>query len=250
VLAEIARLALEGHSSRAIGQQVGVPRRTVDRWLRRQRLQWAENAADNAAEICTVARARLESIYREAMQAWRGSLADKQVIVETAGDDGGAKPPTSLRKTTQSGQAALLGKAIHAAKEIFNFDARHLDALDQAKATDRCRARRELAEEVRNLPPETFREIKIRLRDEGATPRHTPDELLGILCDLTAEDYREFRQMLLMDYLRRLPMLRGQVQAGNADAQQAVADALRDHDENLPVGTGNEGVPEAVDDES
>ena len=77
--------------------------------------------------------ARLESVYREAMEAWRRSLADKQVTVETLGSDGAAKAKGSLRKTTQSGQAALLGKAIHAAKDISKFQAQHLDAVLASK---------------------------------------------------------------------------------------------------------------------
>ena len=88
MLPEIAQLSLEGHSSRAIGRKLGVPRRTVDRWLRQLRQQWAESAAENAAERFAVAMARLESVYREAMEAWRRSLADKQVTVETLGSDG------------------------------------------------------------------------------------------------------------------------------------------------------------------
>ena len=74
LLPEIARLSLEGHSSRAIGRQLGVPRQTIDRWLRQQRQQWAEPAAENAAELFAVAMARLESLYREAMEAWRRRL--------------------------------------------------------------------------------------------------------------------------------------------------------------------------------
>ena len=128
LLPEIARLSLEGHSSRAIARKLGVPRRTIDRWLRQQRQQWAESAAENAAELFAVAMARLESVYREAMEAWRRSLADKQVTVETLGSDDAAKPKSTLRKTTQSGQAALLGKAIHAAEEISKFNAKHLEA--------------------------------------------------------------------------------------------------------------------------
>jgi transcriptional regulator with XRE-family HTH domain len=82
LLPEIAALSLEGHSSRAIARKLGVPRQTIDRWLRRQRQQWAENAAENAAELFAVAMARLESVYREAMEAGRRSLADKLVTVE------------------------------------------------------------------------------------------------------------------------------------------------------------------------
>ena len=77
VLPEIARLSLEGHSNRAIGRKLGVPRRTVDRWLREQRQEWSENAPKNSVELYAVAMARLEAVYREAMEAWR-RLAGRQ----------------------------------------------------------------------------------------------------------------------------------------------------------------------------
>ena len=84
--------------------------------------------------------ARLESVYREAMEAWRRSLADKQVTVETLGNDGAAKPKATLRKTTQSGQAALLGKAIQAARENSKFNAKHLEAMRQGAGNAALRA--------------------------------------------------------------------------------------------------------------
>ena len=108
-----------------------------------------------------------ESLYREAMEAWRRSLADKLTSVETLGSNGEAKPKSTLRKTTQSGQAALLGKAIQAAKEISRFQSRHLDAVCRSQQTARCRARQELVDELRGLPKEDFREIKELLRQGG-----------------------------------------------------------------------------------
>ena len=50
VLPEIVRLALEGHSNRAIGRKLGIPRRTVDRWLREQRQEWDKTAEENAVK--------------------------------------------------------------------------------------------------------------------------------------------------------------------------------------------------------
>jgi hypothetical protein len=218
LLPEIARLSLEGHSSRAIGRRLGVPRRTVDRWLRQLRQQWADNAAKNAAELFAIAMARLESVYREAMEAWRRSLADKQVTVETPGHDGTAKAKNSLRTTTQSGQAALLGKAIQAAREIYRFNARHLEALSEAQAADRHSTRRGLAEELYALPKESFLDIKDLVREEdGPVPRHSPDELAEILSNLPAAEYRELRGMLWLEYGRVLPVRRGTEAAVEVD---------------------------------
>ena len=147
MLPEVARLSLEGHSGRAIGRKLGVPRQTVDRWLREQRQAWAENTVEEAGDLFPMALARLESVYAEAMQAWRRSLADKQVTVPRAGDDGQEKAKSSLRKVTQSGQAALLGKAIQAATEIARFQAKHLDAVQRANAAGGDRARGRMKDE-------------------------------------------------------------------------------------------------------
>ncbi len=205
LLPEIARLSLEGHSSRAIGRKLGVPRRTVDRWLRQQRQQWAENTAENAAELFAIATARLESVYREAMEAWRRSLDDKQMTVEALGNDGAARAKTTLRKTTQTGQAALLGKAILAAGEIARFNAKHLNAMRQTRASDRCHARRDLADEIDCLPKETFLDLTDLLRETATPGQRSPDELAKILCDLPAAEYRKLRELLLRDYRRQVP---------------------------------------------
>ena len=213
LLPEIARLALEGHSGRAIGRKLGVPRRTVDRWLGDLRRQWAESAAESGGELFAVAMARLEAVYCEAMEAWRRSLGDKQVTVEALGSDGAAEAKGSLRKTTQSGQAALLGKAIQAAREISKFHAQHLDRACQAQETERCRLRHALAEELRGLPKEAFREIKELLRQGcGAAPRSQPSELAKRLSNLTAEEYHKLAAVLWGDSDRELPP-RGRMRA-------------------------------------
>ena len=69
VLPEIVRLSLEGNSSRAISRKTAVPRQTVDRWLRQQRQEWAADAEKSAGELFAIAMARLEAVYREAMEA-------------------------------------------------------------------------------------------------------------------------------------------------------------------------------------
>ena len=105
-----------------------------------------------------------------------------------------AKPKGTLRKTTQSGQAALLGKAIHAAAEISKFNAKHLDATRQIQATERCRARQALIDDLRGLPEEIFREIEELLRQGGTPPHRSPNELAGALNSLTTEEYRKLAE--------------------------------------------------------
>ncbi len=204
LLPEIARLSLEGHPSKAIARELGVPRRTVDHWLRQQRQQWAESAADNAAELFAVAMARLESVYREAVEAWRRSLADKQVTVVRLGSNDAAKPNGTLRKTTQSGQAAFLGKAIHAAGEIAKFNAKHLETTRQIQATQRYRARQDLVNDLRGLPNEVFQEIEDLLQQGGA-PRRSPNELAEALRSLTTDEYRQLAALMWADSRRELP---------------------------------------------
>ncbi len=216
VLPEIARLSLEGHSSRTIGRQLGVPRRTVDRWLGQLRRQWAENAAESTAELFAAATARLESVYRAAMEAWRRSLADKQTTVETPGDDD-ATPRSTLRKTTQSGQAALLGKAIEAAKEISKFQEQHMTAVCQSREAARCQALtdklRGLADELLSLPKVSFRETNELVGQGSGVPCRSPIDLAIVLSDLPAEEYRKLGQLLCLNSDRKLPS------RGRADVQ-------------------------------
>ena len=152
LMPEIACLAMEGHSGRAIGRQLGIPCRTVDRWLGELRKQWAEKAAESSEGLGALLTARLEAVYREAMQAWRRSLADKQVTVESPSDDD-AQPKRSRRTTTQSGQAALLGKAMQAAKEISKVQTQRLSRV-------RCKqASRKSVEQ----PSETYEQARERM---------------------------------------------------------------------------------------
>ncbi len=51
LLPQIARLALAGHSGRVIGKRLGLPRRTIARWLQELRQQWAAGAAEDAAQL-------------------------------------------------------------------------------------------------------------------------------------------------------------------------------------------------------
>ncbi len=47
-LPQIAQLALEGYTNRAISRKTGVPRRTVDRWLQEQRQEWIKLNVEEA----------------------------------------------------------------------------------------------------------------------------------------------------------------------------------------------------------
>ena len=69
-LPEITQLALQGDSGRAIARKLELPERTVNHWLRELRQEWTAKAAEDVAKMLALALARLESIYREAMEAF------------------------------------------------------------------------------------------------------------------------------------------------------------------------------------
>jgi transcriptional regulator with XRE-family HTH domain len=179
-LPEIAQLALEGYTNRAISRKTGVPRRTVDRWLQEQRQEWIAKASESSADVFSVTVARLESAYREAMDAWRRSLADKQVRLEevapAAGDQGEAKTKTSIRTESQSGQAALLGKAVQAAMAICEFKGKHLDAQRELRYQDPQRDVIDLAENLENLSNEELDNLKALLQAANAPARMLIEE--------------------------------------------------------------------------
>jgi hypothetical protein len=220
VLPEIVRLSLEGHSSRAISRKTAVPRQTVDRWLRQQRQEWVADAEETAGELFAIARARLEAVYREAMEAWHRCLADKEAMVKAAGTDGDDQPH-SVRRTSQSGQASLLGRAIHAAAEIAKFHAKHVEAARRAKTTKRRRARRKLADDISSLPKAALGEIKDLLREiDCFTARRDVDEVAGILCKLSPAEYRKLRKLLGLDYGLALPPRRTAVAGARAEKDE------------------------------
>jgi hypothetical protein len=227
LLPAIARWALAGYSAREIGKRVGVPRRTVTRWMQELREEWSARAAEDAALLAPVTLARLELAYREAMDAWQRSLADKETTTESPGDGGGAMPRTCLRRATQSGQSAMLGKVIHAAKEVYAFKEKHLNALRQAETAQSNRLCRELAEELRSLDKSDFVDTRFLL-DETSRPAEArdPDELAEAINRLPAEEYRKLRSMLRNDYNLCVPFRRAISCAAEMDAIKAEMDAI------------------------
>ena len=106
MLPEVIRLALEGHSGEAIGRKVELPKRTVNRWLQRLRQEWIAKAEEGAGELFAFELARLDAIYREAMEAWRASQAEVEVrLVED----------TSCRRRATRKRNAPCGPNRHAA---------------------------------------------------------------------------------------------------------------------------------------
>ncbi len=113
LLPEITQMALEGHPSQAIADKLGMPKRTVNYWLQEARQEWIARAALGAAEMFAADLARLDAIYREAMQAWRNSQTDTEVrlVQNTQPADGKATSKRSIRSQPQRGNAAFLTRA-------------------------------------------------------------------------------------------------------------------------------------------
>jgi hypothetical protein len=132
LLPRITQLALEGHSGETIGHMLGMPSRTVRRWLHELRQEWIAARARGAAEMFAVARARLTAVYREAMEQWRYPQRDIEVrpVENTQVADGNrpAKQKKSVRPQPQRRNTALLAKATAAAKAMFDLNLRVLAA--------------------------------------------------------------------------------------------------------------------------
>ncbi len=113
LLPEITQLALEGHSSQAIADKLGMPKRTVNYWLQEARQEWIARAALSAAEMFAADLARLDAIYREAMQAWRNSQSEigVRLVQHSQTGDGKSITKRSLRTQPQRGNAAYLTRA-------------------------------------------------------------------------------------------------------------------------------------------
>jgi hypothetical protein len=119
LLPQITQLALEGHSGRSIAQRLNVPVRSVNYLLKDLRRQWLAGAARTSAEMMSVELARLNAIYREAMEAWRRSEAEAQAWLaerRKGGEDGAASNEKPPRRN-----AALLRGALAAVRQVRDF---------------------------------------------------------------------------------------------------------------------------------
>ncbi len=119
--AQLTEMALDGYSCRQIGRRLGLSKSTVNRWLLELRQERTNVLADRYG-MTVNAIARYESIYREAMEAWRKSKVDREVRVventEVAGDGGGSKKKESVRTDQQAGDRAFLAQARDAVDKI------------------------------------------------------------------------------------------------------------------------------------
>jgi hypothetical protein len=120
LLPQINDLSLEGHSCREIASRLNLSKTTVSNWLFDLRRDGRDKAIDST-ELTAVAVARYDTIYRESMEAWRTSKADKEVrLVEDteAAGNGTAKKKQSVRTERRAGEIAFLAQARSAVDAI------------------------------------------------------------------------------------------------------------------------------------
>ncbi len=137
LLPQISKLAQEGLSSRAIAEKLGRSTSTIARWQREMRDKSHPQEPPDPAERFARKIKRYRSIYRKLIAAWRRSQADKQVrVIENRGPadaPAAAKKKRSVRKETQTGNAAYLAKALDVQRRIDQLEDR-LAALHDSGA--------------------------------------------------------------------------------------------------------------------
>jgi transposase len=137
VLPKISKLAEEGLGSRKIAAKLGTSLSNTARWLREIRSDPSAQEPPDPAERIARKIKRYRSIYRKLIAAWRRSQEDKQVrVIENSGPadaPAAAKKKRSVRKETQTGNAAYLAKALDVQRRIDQLEDR-LAALHDSGA--------------------------------------------------------------------------------------------------------------------
>ncbi len=110
-LPEIARLSLEGHTSREVAEKVGIPKTTVLRWRNSLRRDCASRSVKETMEMIDKLNERYDTIYRKALEGLDRSQADEEIrtVTDCPGDD--SKNKRSVRTKTRAGNPAWLTRA-------------------------------------------------------------------------------------------------------------------------------------------
>ncbi len=110
-LPQIARLSLEGHTTREVAEKVGIPKTTVLRWRNSLRRECASRSVKETLEMIDKLNERYDTIYRKALEGLDRSRADEEIrtVTDCPGDD--SKNKRSLRTKTQAGNPAWLTRA-------------------------------------------------------------------------------------------------------------------------------------------
>jgi hypothetical protein len=153
-LPHIARLSLAGETTREIAAKTGVPKTTVIRWRQSLRRDCATMAVAETMEIVDEMVDGYRAVYREGMEGWQRSQADKETrtLIDCPADD--AKNRRSVRTETRAGNPACLGQARGALDSICKLLG--LDAPAQLAILEEEKAPYNLEEmtldEIKQLP--------------------------------------------------------------------------------------------------
>ena len=111
MLPQIARLSLQGHTSREIAAKLGVPKTTLLRWRDSLRRECATRSVTETMEMIDNVADCYKRLYRKALRGWDRSLADKEIRIVTDNGDDDAEKKRTVRTETQAGNPAYLGQA-------------------------------------------------------------------------------------------------------------------------------------------
>jgi len=126
LLPEITQLAMDGHSGESIARRFELPGRTVTNWLKEARRQWLAGAAQSCEELMAIEWARLNGLYREALEACRKAQADVDAWVDAerkAAGGQGKRKRRKFRTPPPRRNDALLGRALAALRDLRQFRA-------------------------------------------------------------------------------------------------------------------------------
>jgi hypothetical protein len=193
LMPEVVKRDRRGKSSRAIADELGIGKSTVDRWLR------GRQAAAVAAALGTPKgagglAARYNAIFRKAVRGWNRSAKDKEVRVDeetkTTGPDGIVKTKTVHRTETRVANPACLTRALEALKGLSNlhFRAAERDAGAMGPATEAPAPANELTlEDMKTMTNQELYELELRdaakavaAGQTDVTPVPTQEELRAI----------------------------------------------------------------------
>ncbi len=145
LLPDVTRLALQGFTTREIGEKMNIAHATVSRWLSTLRRERASNALLETAQVIADVTDSYWLIFHEAMSAWfdsrkkkptaqakeagkEGSSEDKEPV---PGKDVSSENKAAAPSTGRPGNSVFLGKAMKALKAI-----REIHGTDAPKRTE------------------------------------------------------------------------------------------------------------------
>ena len=187
LLPQIAALALAGQSCRQIAATFGLPKSNVHRWLQDLREGCPQRLA-NSAEIIADAVDYYKSLYRQALESFDLSQADKvtERVVETQ-TARGPKKKRIVRTQTQAGKPAFLAAARRALDQIAKIAVRVAPRGKIERGKGRAPRTRGRGEGEKGRAPRTRGRGEGALKDESLKISKDDVRVLGAACSAESE---------------------------------------------------------------